>query len=264
MSDKQSTETVSQPLGVYQAITKVTGMMAKKGISKDRKNTQQGYSFRGIDDVYNVLGGMLAECNLCIIPRVLTRSFTEKQTKAGSPLFYVVVEVEYDIVSSLDGSKHVARSIGEAMDSADKATNKAMSAAYKYMAFQTFAIPTEGDNDADAVTHAPRPATARQATPQQSADGIARAKTILASNKTQSDGDLSGAFTDHPAPMSGETKSAVIAAFAEIGFTEDMLVEEYGKQSILWSELDTDELRKVLIAKRIEAEHAKQGSNAVI
>jgi hypothetical protein len=38
------------------------------------------------------------------------------------------------------------------MDSADKATNKAMSAAYKYAAFQAFAIPTEGDNDADAHT----------------------------------------------------------------------------------------------------------------
>jgi len=33
-----------------------------------------------------------------------------------------------------------------------------MSAAYKYAAFMTFAIPTEGDNDADATTHdvAPR------------------------------------------------------------------------------------------------------------
>lgn len=39
------------------------------------------------------------------------------------------------------------------MDSGDKATNKAMSAAYKYAAFQAFAIPTEGDNDADGSTH---------------------------------------------------------------------------------------------------------------
>ena len=39
------------------------------------------------------------------------------------------------------------------MDSGDKATNKAMSAAYKYAALQTFCIPTEGDNDADATTH---------------------------------------------------------------------------------------------------------------
>jgi hypothetical protein len=45
------------------------------------------------------------------------------------------------------------------MDSADKATNKAMSAAYKYACLQTFCIPTEGDNDADATTHQVAPAT---------------------------------------------------------------------------------------------------------
>ena len=35
-----------------------------------------------------------------------------------------------------------------------------MSAAYKYAAFQAFAIPTEGDHDADAQTHqvVPQPA----------------------------------------------------------------------------------------------------------
>src|SRR5690606_19364534 len=52
---------------------------------------------------------------------------------------------------------------GEAMDSADKATNKAMSAAYKYAAFQTFCIPTEGDNDADATTHEVAPLAQRMA-----------------------------------------------------------------------------------------------------
>lgn len=137
---------------VYKAIANVTAAMAKAGISKDRKNQQQGYSFRGIDDVYNVLSGMLAEYGLCIIPRILSRSCQERATQKGGTLFYVTVEAEYDLVSAEDGSKHTARVFGEAMDSADKATNKAMSAAYKYMAFQTFAIPTEGDNDADAHT----------------------------------------------------------------------------------------------------------------
>jgi hypothetical protein len=66
---------------------------------------------------------------------------------------YVTVEAEYDFVSTNDGSMHTARVVGEAMDSADKATNKAMSAAYKYLCIQTFCIPTEGDNDADATTH---------------------------------------------------------------------------------------------------------------
>ena len=65
----------------------------------------------------------------------------------------MTVEAEFDFVSSADGSAHTVRTFGEAMDSGDKATNKAMSAAYKYAAFMTFAIPTEGDNDADATSH---------------------------------------------------------------------------------------------------------------
>jgi hypothetical protein len=63
------------------------------------------------------------------------------------------VHAEFDFVSASDGSKHTVSTFGEAMDSGDKATNKAMSAAYKYAAFQAFAIPTEGDNDPDNSTH---------------------------------------------------------------------------------------------------------------
>ena len=143
---------------VYKAIANVTAAMAKAGISKDRKNQQQGYSFRGIDDVYNVLSGMLAEYGLCIIPRILTRTCQERATQKGGTLFYVTVEAEYDLVSAEDGSKHTARVFGEAMDSADKATNKAMSAAYKYAAIMTFGIPTEGDNDTENTSHEVAPA----------------------------------------------------------------------------------------------------------
>ena len=145
---------------VYQAICAIAGEMAKDGISKGRKNQQQGYNFRGIDDVYNALAPMLARNNLVILPRMMAREVTERQTTKGGNLFYVTVEAEFDFVSAEDGSKHTVRTFGEAMDSADKATNKAMSAAYKYAAFQAFCIPTEGDNDADLTTHevAARPA----------------------------------------------------------------------------------------------------------
>lgn len=145
------------PLKVYRAITAITGELAKVGIAKGRKNTQQGYQFRGIDDVYAALSTLLNHYQLCVIPRVLSRSTTERQTKSGGTLLYTVVDVEYDLVSADDGSKHTARVVGEAMDSGDKSSNKAMSAAYKYFALQTFCIPTEGDNDADAHTHEPAP-----------------------------------------------------------------------------------------------------------
>ncbi len=141
---------------VYVAITAVTLAMSKSGISKARNNAQQGYKFRGIDDVYNVLSSVLAENKLCILPRVLARSTSERPTKTGGVSTYVVLDVEFDFVSAVDGSKHTIRTAGEAMDSADKATNKAMSAAMKYACLMAFQVPTEGDNDADA--HSPEPA----------------------------------------------------------------------------------------------------------
>ena len=149
---------MDEPKTVYQAINAVQRELAATGISKDRRNQQQGYNFRGIDDVYNALAPALSKHGLCILPRIISRDCTERQTQKGGVLFSVVVEAEFDLIAAADGSKHTIRTFGEAMDSADKATNKAMSAAYKYAAMQAFAIPTEGDNDADATTHdvAPR------------------------------------------------------------------------------------------------------------
>jgi hypothetical protein len=140
-------------MNVYQAISAVQKDLSTQGISKDRKNMQgSGYAFRGIDDVYNALAPALARHGLCILPRVLNRESIERQSKAGGALFYITVEVEFDLVAA-DGSKHTIKTFGEAMDSGDKATNKAMSAAYKYACMQSFCIPTEGDNDADSQTH---------------------------------------------------------------------------------------------------------------
>ena len=140
-------------MNVYNLIAKVSHDLCQQGIAKDRRNTQQGYGFRGIDDVYNALAPIISKHGLVILPRVISREVSERMGKSGSSLFYVVVEVEFDFVSSHDGTKHTVKTFGEAMDSGDKATNKAMSAAYKYAAFQAFCIPTEGDNDADATTH---------------------------------------------------------------------------------------------------------------
>jgi hypothetical protein len=145
-------------LAVFRCIAAISGKLAQSGISKDRKNQQQGYAFRGIDDVYNALAPMLAAEKLVIVPRILSRVVVERATQKGGVLFNVTVEAEFDFIAAEDGSKVTARTYGEAMDSADKATNKAMSAAYKYAAFQTFCIPTEGDNDADA--HTPEPVRA--------------------------------------------------------------------------------------------------------
>lgn len=143
---------IEAPPNVYQCIAAVQADLAKNGIGKDDENTFDRYKFRGIDAVYNALAPLLAQHGLNILPRIIERDCQERLSKKGDPMFYVTVTAEFDLVSAADGSVHVVRTYGEAMDRSDKATNKAMAAAYKYMAFLTFAIPTEGDNDADAST----------------------------------------------------------------------------------------------------------------
>lgn len=142
-------------LAVFKSIANITGELAKQGISKDRKNQQQGYAFRGIDDIYNTLSKLLAENELCIFPFCEYRETTERTTQKGGVIFYTTVKMKYKLVSAIDGSSVECCTVGEAMDSADKSTNKAMSAAYKYLCLQIFCIPTEGDNDADATTPDP-------------------------------------------------------------------------------------------------------------
>jgi hypothetical protein len=144
---------LSEATHVYQAIAEVMARLSKDGIGKKRRNEQQGYSFRGIDDVYNALAPILADVGLCILPAIKSREVIERMSGNGRSLFYVTVNVDFTFVSTKDGSCHVVSMPGEAMDSGDKATNKAMSAAYKYACLQTFCIPTEGDNDADGSTH---------------------------------------------------------------------------------------------------------------
>jgi hypothetical protein len=148
MSDTQGNE-------VQKAIVAITRDIGSEGVAKGQRNKEQGYAYRGIDDMLNALSPLYAKHNIFIRPNVLEREVTEAKTKSGTALWKVTIKVEYHIVSSLDGSREVCTTYGEAMDSADKASNKALSAAYKYLVIQLFAIPVEGHDDADANTPEP-------------------------------------------------------------------------------------------------------------
>lgn len=184
---KAGPETQAVP-HVYKSIASVMAKLAVDGIGKDRKNEQQGYKFRGIDDVYNALAPILSEHGLCILPQVKSREVIERQTRSGGTLFYVNVDVDFHFVSAVDGSTHIVSMPGEAMDSADKATNKAMSAAYKYACLQAFCIPTEGDNDADGTTHQVAPAVAPA--PVAAPKAAATKKAQPSSDKTVSENEV--------------------------------------------------------------------------
>lgn len=127
-------------------------------IGKTSKNTTQGFMFRGIDAVMNAINPALVKYKLFIVPEVLEQSREERQTTRGGTLIYSIVKVKYTFYAE-DGSSISATVIGEGMDSGDKATNKAMSIAFKYACFQVFCIPTEEMVDPDKESHEVAPAT---------------------------------------------------------------------------------------------------------
>lgn len=111
-------------------------------IGKNKKNQQQGYSFRGIDDLMNTLHPLFAKFGVIVVPEVLESTREERITAKGSALISAILKVKYHF-TSVDGSEVCATVIGEGMDTADKASNKALAVAYKYACFQVFCIPTE-------------------------------------------------------------------------------------------------------------------------
>ncbi len=120
-------------------------------ISKDKRNPQQGFMYRGIDDVYNALHPLFAKHRVFVVPEVLSAEREERQTRNGGNMIYTILRVKYSFFAE-DGSSVCAIVNGEAMDSADKSSNKAMAAAMKYAMFQVFCIPTEDMADPDADT----------------------------------------------------------------------------------------------------------------
>lgn len=123
-------------------------------IAKGRKNIQQGYTFRGIDDVFSALQPALIKHGVFFVPEVLKSEQIERETAKGGRLIYTILLVAYTFYAP-DGSSVHTVVVGEAMDSGDKSSNKAMSAALKYAVLQIFCVPTEATDDADYDTPPP-------------------------------------------------------------------------------------------------------------
>lgn len=130
------------------AITAEIGSLAK-----NKKNQQQGYSFRGVDDLMNTLHPLFAKYGVLMVPEVLESTREERVTAKGGALISAILKVKYHF-TAIDGSEVTATVIGEGMDTADKASNKALAVAFKYVALQVFCIPTEevGQDDPDNYT----------------------------------------------------------------------------------------------------------------
>lgn len=154
---------MSEAKAIYAALAKV---MAEVGaVGKAKKNVQQGYQFRGVDDVVAHVQGVMAECGVVCVPRVVEREREMIPTKSGGSMASVRLLVEHTFYAT-DGSSVACVTLGEAMDSGDKASNKAMSAALKYALTETLLIPTyEVDRDTEESSPQMAGPPTRQAPP---------------------------------------------------------------------------------------------------
>jgi hypothetical protein len=138
---------------VYAAINAITGELAKEGIAKTHANEVDDYKYRSIDDVLDRLAPLLARHRLCVLPRALERHVSERADEQNRLLLHVAVRVSFTLTSVEDGTSHTVEAYGEALDGGDKATAKAMSAAYKAAMVQTFCIPVCGVEDPDRASN---------------------------------------------------------------------------------------------------------------
>lgn len=156
--------TTAAPL-IYAAIAACMREIGEHGIAKTGRNKSQGFNFRGIDQVYNALNPILSKHGVFFVPSYIERVVDARRTKDGEGMLYNVTVRGTMRAYAADGSFVEGATYGEAMDSADKATNKAESAAYKYFAFQLLCIPTEEtaqDADADGAVETTRAVNAEE------------------------------------------------------------------------------------------------------
>jgi hypothetical protein len=203
---------------VYGAISAVIAELSINGIGKRHVNRRDRYDYRSVDDLYARLAPLLAAHKLCVLPRILSRSEVERTDERGCLVTNVTVRAAFDIVSAEDGSRHVIKSFGEAFDTSDKATAKAITAAYKQALFQAFCIPCAEIEDPDTESIRVRgvsvvePIGGWSAWGQQLLDDISGSGTSHAVEELQArNRETLRALAMHDAPLYAEIGEAVRA-----------------------------------------------------
>jgi hypothetical protein len=149
---------------IYERIAAI--MAEVPAIGKNNQNQEQRYRFRGIDDVYNSLHPLFVKHQVFTTSEILNKNREVWTNKNGTIMIEFTLQVKYRF-TAIDGSSIETETMGQAMDSSDKASNKAMSMAHKAAILQIFMIPTVDIEDADANTPEPQAHGYQQQPPQQ-------------------------------------------------------------------------------------------------
>jgi hypothetical protein len=213
-------------------------MRAVGAIGKTSYNSGQKFNFRGIDDVMNALHGPMCEHGLVVTFKVLSKERETRDTSSGGKMNVVHLVVAYTFHGP-GGDTLTTEAPGEAQDSGDKATNKALSAAFKYALLHGFCIPTQDMEDADgshveaapaARQNASKPHPARATNPEVIVPSPAVAQKLSAINSCReqlgwthqavrelaADMKLPARSTDFTAEQAGQLLAVLEARLGEL------------------------------------------------
>lgn len=139
---------------VVEALSSV--MSDVQAVRKGDRNTQQNFSFRGIDSVVNAVGPALRKYGVVAVPVNVVPVFESYQSRQGAQMRNCVLTITWRFYGPM-GDHIEAVTLGEASDAGDKSVPKAHSVAYRILLLQALCIPTdEPDVDAFAHERAPR------------------------------------------------------------------------------------------------------------
>jgi hypothetical protein len=155
---------LSAPEALVEALRRV------QPIAKGRKAAEKvgGYAFRGIDDVYDQLHGVLAAVGLVVLPEPLAVEHEQRATSGGNTTHITRVLVRFTFLAA-DGTREACSAWGEGGDTGDKSTQKAHSQAMKTAMLEAFMIPTQASADDDPDADSPPPGRAFTPEEQQRA-----------------------------------------------------------------------------------------------
>jgi len=150
---------------IYEKVPRL--MEAIGAIPKTGVNRAQHYRFRAVEDVLNRLYPILVEHRCFLAPSIRAHEvavLTEKRPTGGDrAVFHSRLTLELAIYAE-DGSHVCVAAAGEGIDyGGDKASNKAMSAAFKYALGFALCIPYMEVEESDAES---RTTTQLQAEPR--------------------------------------------------------------------------------------------------
>lgn len=139
----------AEKVPVYVAFARVMADVQSIGKGDQRADTGGRYAFRGVDRVVNAVGPALRRHGVLVLPtRILEVEYRESRTTNNKIMQDIAVRVQWTIVGPAGDALPPVESAGQATDTSDKGTAKAVSVAQRVLFLTALHIPTQ-DPDID-------------------------------------------------------------------------------------------------------------------